>query len=333
MKKIRKMLIAVLALVLTAIIGAAIAIAGYTPENRTVYEIVKNDVGETEDAKNILFLGMDREAALTDVMMLINVNQTAERVTVAQIPRDTYAEYTDASYKKLNGAYNSKDGAAGVAEFLENTMGIEIDHYVCIGLDTFADMVDAIGGVEIDLPVDMTYSDPAQGLYISLKAGKQTLDGKTAEQFVRFRAEYADGDLGRIDAQKLFMSAFFAKIYNDFSPVMAAKLTSAAEGVETDISVTDMLAMGVKSMGYGAENILFLTLPGKEATATESGASYYVLSREAVAEVMETYFCADGEFDRESSFLNERYADFKKIYNEYVEYTVNSVSDILRDGI
>ena len=333
MKKIRKTLIAVSALVLTAVIGAAIAIAGYTPENKTVYEIVKKDEEQTEDVENILFLGMDREAGLTDVMMLINVNSTAERVTVAHIPRDTYAEYTDASYKKLNGAYNSTGGAAETAEFLESAMGIEIDHHVCIGLDTFAKIVDAIGGVEIDLPIDMRYSDPDQGLYIDLRAGRQTLDGKTAEQFVRFRAEYADGDLGRIDAQKLFMSAFFAKVYKDFSPVMAAKLTAVADGVETDLSVTDMLSLGASSMGFGAENILFLTLPGAHATATESGASYYVLSKDATGEVMDTYFCGEGGFDDGEKFLNERYQSFIEIYSEYTEYTVNSVSDMLRDGI
>ena len=333
MKKVRKMIIAVTALVLTAIIGAAIAVASYSPTKKTVYEFVEKDEDEQIDSKNILFLGMDREASLTDVIMLINVNNTEERLTVLQIPRDTYAEYTDAGYKKLNGAYNSTGSAAGVADFLESAMGIEIDHYVCIGLDTFGKMVDAVGGVEIDLPVDMHYSDPEQGLYIDLDAGKQVLDGKTAEHFVRFRAEYVDGDLGRIDAQKLFMSAFFAKIYSDFSPIMAAKLTAAADGVETDISAVELLSVGVKSMNFGAENILFLTLPGKDEIAKKSGASYYVLSRPATEEILNEYFCADGDFDRDGNFLNENYESFRKIYEEYAEYDVNSVSDILRDGI
>ena len=333
MNKVRKMIVAVVALALTAVIGAAIAVASYSPTKKTVYEIVQKEETAQTDSKNILFLGMDREASLTDVIMLVNVNNTDGRLTVLQIPRDTYAEYTDAGYKKLNGAYNSTGGAAGVATFLESAMGIEIDNYVCIGLDTFGKMVDAIGGVRIDLPIDMHYSDPEQGLYIDLEAGEQVLDGKAAEHFIRFRAEYADGDLGRIDAQKLFMSAFFAKICSDFSPIMAAKLTAAADGVETDISATELLSIGVKSMDFGKENILFLTLPGKDAVAERSGASYYVLSRQATEEILQRYFCADGEFDGNGIFLNENYDSFRKIYEEYAEYGVNSVSDILRDGI
>lgn len=333
MKKILKIIFALTALLLTAIIGATVALAGVRDRNKVVYEIVDRRGDVSEDYSNILFLGMDREAGLTDVMMLINVNNTTGKMTVAQIPRDTYAEYTDGSYKKLNGAYNTLGGASGVAEFLEDSMGIEIHHYVCIGLDTFGEMVDAIGGVEIDLPIDMNYSDPEQGLYISLKAGKQTLDGKSAEHFVRFRARYADGDLGRIDAQKLFMSAFFAKIYRDFSPVMAAKLTAAAKGVETDIAATDMLSVGMRAMSFGAENIRMLTLPGKEAIATQSGASYYVISAPSVSEIMRECFGGASSFDAEGKFLNERYEEFARIYNEYTEYTVNSVLDILQDGI
>ena len=333
MKKIRKIIIGVIVLALTAIIGAAIAVASYSPTKKTVYEFVEKDEDEQIDSKNILFLGMDREASLTDVIMLVNVNNTEERFTVLQIPRDTYAEYTEAGYKKLNGAYNSTGGAAGVADFFESAMGIEIDHYVCIGLDVFAKMVDAVGGVEINLPIDMHYSDPEQGLYIDLDAGKQVLNGNEAEQFVRFRAEYADGDLGRIDAQKLFMAAFFTKIYTDFSPIMAAKLTAAADGVETNISATQMLSLGARSMNFGAENILFLTLPGRDEIAKKSGSSYYVLSRPATKEILNRYFGADGDFDKDGIFLNENYESFKKIYEEYAEYDVNSVSDILRDGI
>jgi hypothetical protein len=129
------------------------------------------------------------------------------------------------------------------------------------------------------------------------------------------------------------MSAFFAKICSDFSPIMAAKLTAAADGVETDISATELLSIGVKSMDFGKENILFLTLPGKDAVAERSGASYYVLSRQATEEILQRYFCADGEFDRDGIFLNENYDSFRKIYEEYAEYGVNSVSDILLDGI
>ena len=334
MKKIRNILLITVAIVLTGIISAAVAIAAYTPPVKNVYNIEdRGSQPRTENVENVLFLGMDREAGLTDVIMLIGVNKDSGVITLLQIPRDTYAEYTDGSYRKLNGAYNSLGGAKEVAEFLSDSWGIEIDRYMCIGLDTFGDVVDALGGVDIDLPSDMKYSDPEQGLYIDLKAGKQTLDGKTAQHFVRFRSDYANGDLGRIDAQKLFMSSFFQTLCDKFSPVTAAKLVTVAEGVETNIGVSDMLELCSAALDMGGDGILFATLPGKEVTATVSGASYYSISAPAVYELTDLYFGRKNDFDREKKFLNEKYDSFRLIYENYAEYKVCSVSDILRDGI
>ena len=330
MKKIKKIVIAASAIALTAIIAMSVVIYGYSSQNRTVYETLDN--GETENdarSENILFLGTDAQAGLTDVIMLINIDRAQGRMTVMQIPRDTYAAYTDASYKKLNGAYISLGGAKQTAEFIGDVMGIDIHHYMCISLETLGKAVDAVGGVEIDLPVDMTYSDPEQGLYIDLKAGKQTLDGNTAQHFVRFRAEYVNGDLGRIDAQKLFMAAFFKRVSENFSPIIAAKLTAAVDGVETDLSAADMFMIGSRAIGLGSGNIFFVTLPGEEATATESGASYYVISANSASELTGIYFGRTSDFDRNGKLLNNRYESFRRIYGEYREYSPVSVADML----
>ena len=334
MKKIRAVLIITAAVVLTDIVSAAVAISAYTPSVKNVYTIEKREQPSAEDdVENILVLGVDREAGLTDVMMLVGIDGEAGRVTVMQIPRDTYAEYTDGSYKKLNGAYNALGGAREVADFLSQSFGIEIDGYMCVGLDTLGEVVDAIGGVEIDLPHDMRYSDPEQGLYIDLKSGRQTLDGDAAQHFVRFRSDYSNGDLGRIDAQKLFMSAFFRTLCEKLSPTTAAKLMIVADGVETNMGVSDMLQLCTDVIDMGGDGISFVTMPGKEVTATVSGASYYSLSALSVAEITELYFGRDGEFDRDKKFLNESYDSFRLIYENYVEYDVDSVPNILRDGI
>lgn len=282
---------------------------------------------------NILVLGLDSEAGLCDVMMLVGINKTDGTAAVMQIPRDTYAAYTGASYKKLNGAYSRLGGARQTAEFIGDAFGMPIHHYVCIDLDTFSDVVDTLGGVDVELPFNMYYNDPEQKLYINIERGQVHLDGEKAQQFVRYRSGYSDGDLGRIDTQKLFMSAFFEKLADEFSPVMAARLAATLDGVETDMGVSDMISLGVDALGMQSENIFMLTLPGKEAIASESGASYYVLSRDATSEVLHEYFGADGEFDAERKFLNSRYDSFEKIYGEYTEYRVSSVTDIVREGL
>lgn len=282
---------------------------------------------------NILLMGLDSEAGLCDVMMLVGIDTDGGTATVMQIPRDTYAAYTEASYKKLNGAYSRLGGAKETADFIGRTFGIQIQHYACINLDTFSNVIDALGGVDVELPFDMYYSDPEQGLYIDLEHGRVHLDGETAQQFVRYRSGYDDGDLGRIDAQKLFLAAIFEKLSDSLSPVTTAKLAAALDGVETDMGISDMLLLGADVLGMRGENICMLTLPGKEATATESGASYYVLSRDATAEAVREYFGADGEFDPEGKFLNSRYDSFEQIYGEYTEYSVTSVTDIIRGGL
>jgi len=281
------------------------------------------------EAYNILLLGMDDSAGLCDVMMLLRVDFGAESVSVAQIPRDTYARFTESSYKKLNGAYASLGGADKTAEFLSGALGIDIDHYVCVGLDTLGALVDAVGGIDVDVPKNMYYNDPYQGLYIDIKAGKNHLDGETAQKFVRYRAGYADGDLGRIDAQKLFLAAFFKKLSDEYSPALAAKLALAADGVETDMAVSDIISIGARAMDFSMRNMLMLTLPGEEAIAKKSGASYYVLSHESCAEVTASYFGRKRDFDADGSFLNEDYQSFIDIYRTRVEYSPISVYELI----
>ena len=224
------------------------------------------------------------------------------------------------------------DGAEQTAQFLSNAFGVEIHHYACIGLDTFGNVVDALGGVDLELSRDMKYTDAEQGLYIDLKKGTTHLDGAAARQFVRFRSGYADGDLGRIDAQKLFMAAFFQKLTESLSPVSGAMLASALEGVETDLGVSDMISIGTEILEMNSDSVYMITLPGKEAVATQSGASYYVISRDACADIFKQYFGATREFDSQQKFLNDRYQNFESIYFEYAEFSVIPVSEIVSDA-
>ena len=283
-------------------------------------------------AVNILFLGMDREASLCDVIMIANIDFDKNSVTIAQIPRDTYADYTDNSYKKLNGVYNSLGGAKEVADFLEGALGVKIDHHICIGLETVRAMVDAVGGVDVNVPCDMTYCDPGQDLYIYIKSGINHLDGELAEQFLRFRSDYVQGDIGRMDAHKIFVSAFIEKICSSFSPTLAMSLASAIEGVETDMSVADIMSIGVQVIDMRDDKINILTLAGRDVVATQSGASYYVLSRPSCEEIMKKYFGGTG-FDKNKVLLNKRYQSFKDAYFNRVEYTVLPISKIRKDGI
>jgi len=279
------------------------------------------------DAFRILVAGSDATSGLCDVLMLVSIDRTTNEVFVLQIPRDTYANYTEKNYRKLNGAYAELGGMAGLSDFLSSALGISIDRTLHLSPSAFRTIVDAIGGVEIDLPRNLDYEDPAQGLSIHLKAGKQTLDGTQAEQFVRYRSGYAQGDLDRLDAQKLFLSALFHRLSRLGVTEGASLAMRMRAEVDSNLDAGDILSLSKELLTLSSEEIFFVTAPGQSVTATQSGASYYSLSAPAMAELLSKYFGAtEGSFDRERVFWNERYESFTKIYEEYQEYFLTPCS-------
>ncbi len=279
---------------------------------------------------NILVTGRDRQSGLADVWMLVSVNEEAETVCVLQLPRDTYAAYTDGNYRKLNGAVYSLGSFDQVKAFLGNALGISVDRYIDLSPDAFVKGVDALGGVEVELDRTMYYNDPDQDLYIYLPRGKTLLDGEKAEQFVRYRSGYVTGDLGRMDAQKVFLGALLRTVKENMSPLTLAKLALALlPEVKTDLTLADIWKLSELACGADGEKILLVTAPGEEATAEKSGASYYVLSAPSMEEVLCTYFGAEaGGFDQEHVFLNGDYSEFRRIYGQSVPYEAVTANEV-----
>ena len=226
----------------------------------------------------ILLLGCDRASGLCDSILIVSINEDEKRASILQIPRDTYAEYTDRNYKKINGAL-STFGESGIKDFFGDALGVTIHHFAVVKLDSFCKMVDAIGGVDIDVPQKMEYHDPAQDLHISLEAGRQHLNGKTAEHFVRYRSGYVNADLGRLDAQKLFLRAFAERCRElraqEYFRLAGASLTS----VQTDLGIAEAIRIGAILRECDPEEVPMQTLAG-QALRGQSGAWYYVLNRE-----------------------------------------------------
>jgi LCP family protein required for cell wall assembly len=286
---------------------------------------VTETIGQ-ENCFRVLVAGSDATSGLCDVLMLVSIDRVSHEVFVLQIPRDTYAKYTEKSYRKLNGAVASLGGMDGFRDFLSQVFGISIDRTLHLSPSAFRTVVDALGGVEIDLPRDLDYDDPAQKLSIHLKAGAQTLDGAGAEQFVRYRAGYVQGDLDRIDAQKLFLSALFRKISTLGVFEAATIAMRMRDEVDTDFDTSDIFSLAGELISLSPERVFFVTAPGAAVTA-RSGASYYSLSAPAMQELLVQYFGAtEGEFDTEHVFLNEKNEKFRKIYEEYHAYSLQACS-------
>ncbi|MDD6095583.1 MAG: LCP family protein [Clostridia bacterium] len=281
----------------------------------------------SEKSFNFLVMGHDRIASLTDVILIINYDTENQKVTMMQFPRDTYFRIDDYYYHKINGLFNycimdaeadgAKDpeaeGLKRTAEYFEKNLAIKIHYSAVMDLDGFEGIVDAIGGVDMYVPMRMYYSDPYQTppLYIDLQEGYQHLDGKTAEQFVRYRYGYITGDYGRQDAQKLFISAFIDKLKSSITDAstVAALAKNVITYVDTDITDADIVYFGKCFLGIGTEkavsmeDIKMFTMPGD--SAMWNTASMYCMNREYVADLINEYFNIY-DFDIHDSFDKDR---------------------------
>ena len=298
-------------------------------ENHVIEEIPTSNQISTKERYNFLLLGEDDTSGLSDMVAIVSCDTINKKMNILQIPRDTYAEYTTAAYRKINAASDVLGGGRNLADFLSYNLGIKIDHFLTIDLDVIAKAVDAIGGVEIDVPVDMEYEDPYQNLYINIKKGKQILDGERAKQFIRYRAGYLRGDLGRLDAQKMFISAFIKRLAEKNDVLTLANLSSIIlPEIESDLSYKECLEV-IKSVGIPeASNIRFVTLPGGDIQGS-SGAWYYIMNRRAAYNVIKENFVPnleESEFDKDRKFTSIVRSGFNKIYESEIDFEIKIYS-------
>lgn len=239
----------------------------------------------------ILVAGTDEGGYRTDSMMLVNINRTERSISLVSIPRDTlvFCEY---SVPKINSAYGwAGGGEAGMEELLlrvSEIIGFTPDGYAVVDLSVFQQLVDLMGGVTFDVPVEMHYSDPSQGLTIDLSAGKQHLNGQQAMQVARFRSGYATADLGRIEVQRALVSAAIAQWVSPKGLLhLSAAVKLVLEHTNTDLSKSNLLWLAESFLLCSRSNIQSVTLPGHAANF--SSGSYYVLDAAGVADVVNEY--------------------------------------------
>lgn len=270
MKVIRKIIVVILILF--------VAIGGYVAGTWLVTKHPPALVTKLVPAqnKNIVIMGMDGEGLRSDVLMVAFLNGTDGKINLLSVPRDTRVRIND-KYYKINSAY-ALGKEEQTIETLENLLDIKIDNYVKFSFETFRNVIDALGGVDFDVPQDMFYEDPYQDLYIDLKAGMQHLDGAKAEQLVRFR-QYPMGDEARIAVQQDFMRALVKQKLNLKTALQMPKIMEEIKkNIETDIPENNYIPLLVSVLK--TENGAFETykLPGQAQRI--SGLSYYIADME-----------------------------------------------------
>ena len=243
-----------------------------------------------ENFFTVLVVGIDAASNSTDTIMLVSLDIDNSKMGIMSIPRDTITNTARAN-KKINSTYiaNHKDIYA-LYDDVEDITGVRPDKYALVTVDGFVELIDEIGGVEVDVPIDMFYEDPTQDLKIDIKKGYQKLDGYDAMGFMRYRKTYAEGDIKRIRVQHTFINAFIDKM---LKPSTFVKIPEIAEiisrNVETDLTLGNQIWIGKKMLSMNLEqDVTMVTLPG--IADYYDGLSYYFPIEKEVLEIVNESF-------------------------------------------
>ncbi len=211
------------------------------------------------------------------------------------IPRDTYITSEYYSGHKLNGIYNRGKKIIPLVEKIQELLSVKIDYYLIFDTQIVHELVDAIGGVEIDVPMRMKYDDPTQDLHIDLQPGLQVLNGNQAEMFVRFRHNndmsvgYAMGDLKRVEVQQEFLKKFIKTVVSPSNITKIPELINIAlKNTDTNITIRDALKYVPDAGNINTENIISYTAAG--GAEYIDGVSYFLLDKEETKKIIEEEF-------------------------------------------
>ncbi|HAE91799.1 MAG TPA: LytR family transcriptional regulator [Tissierella sp.] len=249
-------------------------------ENEILFLMMGVDANGTGEYKNIR----------TDTMMLFKVNFQNGEINLLSIPRDTRV-LVKGKKDKINHAH-SYGGPELTMKTLRDFLNLDIDYYVKVDYRAVMEIVDAIGGVEIDVPQRMKYDDTTPGippLHINLKKGLQKLDGKKAHDFLRYRKGYAEGDIGRIKAQQMFMKELIKQTLKPKNIIKLPKfIETYYDYVETNIPFKVIAKGALSATKIDLENMTTNTIPGEGQRI--SGADYWIYYKEETKKLVEEMF-------------------------------------------
>lgn len=250
----------------------------------------------TSDRKEGCFtfavVGADVASGNTDTIMVGRLDTVNGTLNVISIPRDTLINY---GTSKINAAYaigenqEKGKGPENLLKELKKLVGFKIDSYAVVNTKAVADLVNAIGGVEYNVPVDMIYDDPYQDLHIDIKAGLQKLSGEDAVKVLRYRHGYADGDIGRINVQQDFLMSLAKQMLSLGNiPNLNKVIQVYVDNVTTNLSASNVVFYATEFLKLKPENIQFMTLPGN-TNGSINGISYVFIDVDAWLDMVNEY--------------------------------------------
>lgn len=250
-----------------------------------------------EDAVNILLLGNDARggsgetedlegvpnAGRSDTMMLVHVPGDRKNVYVTSIMRDTWVPIPGEGTHKINAAF-SFGGVPLAVQTIEGLLDTRIDHVASVDFEGFKGLTDALGGVDVDVPVGFT---SRHGNH-TFKAGPTHMNGDQALGFVRERYAFKDGDYQRVRDQQLFIKALIGKILAKDTLTNPGRISDAVDELSPYLSVDETLSastvgkLGLSLKSIRTDKIHFFTLPSNGTSRSSDGQSIVLPDDEAI---------------------------------------------------
>ena len=226
--------------------------------------------------KNIVVMGCDirkDDVGRSDTLFVVMLDKSNKNAALLSVPRDTRVKIKGHGWDKVNSAF-AYGGHKLTQETVQDFLGIKLNNYVVVDFRGFKGLVDAVGGVDINVEKRMYYYDPYADFEIDLRPGKQHMDGKTAMQYVRYRDE--EGDIGRIRRQQKFIMALYQQIA---SKNIIAKMPGVSKQimsmVKTDLSLKEMVELGNVMRGMMEKDGLKMSMVPGEPKYID-GISYWI---------------------------------------------------------
>lgn len=232
-----------------------------------------------------LLCAQDQVSGNTDTIMVCTYDTVNQKIGLVSIPRDTLVDRPGYRYHKINAAYNN----GGIEELMAaagELLGFPMDHYVRIDTRIFVDLVNAVDGVDFNVPVHMAYDDPVQDLHIHYEPGMQHLTGQQALEVVRCRKNsdgegvyphniydaYPDADIGRTRTQQAMVKAIAKKVLSNPQKV-GSYMEIFSKYVDTDLTLGNLLWFVEPALGFDFDNLTTATFPG-DGMVTYKGITY-----------------------------------------------------------
>ncbi len=299
----------VIILILIALIGGFVGYSVYK-NGWGVKSLIQTAMGQSEkklqnlDPFTVLLLGVseDISSKLSDTIIVASYNPKTQKATLLSIPRDTFIgtnKNKANSYDKINALYQKSPEKT--LDTVNKITGLNIKYYAVISNNALVEVVDTIGGVEFDVPIDMNYDDSSQKLSIHLKKGMQKLNGEQAEGLVRFRhnnnntsypSSYGDNDLGRMRTQREFLKEVAKQTIKLKNITKIGSFVDILkENVTTNITNWSLIKDYIPyAIDFNTENLEMANIPGTTGSLGPNNLSFFIYDKSATEKLVKELF-------------------------------------------